>query len=368
MLVLLFVLTGAQMGLSLVADYGRGVVLGDEDEHSSNKGNKNNWSGSSFEGSSYNQPTAMPTETPVILVTEAPTVIVTIEPTLTVAPTEEATVAPTPTSPTATEEQPPTSSTATQESTVTTTLQVNTIDRSTGETVRQIIKKFTPKAVPTPTPTAAPVKVEKVIPEKTANEILSILAAGQSEGEGGTVPEERLRYQVSAKGLVFVGETATGQRRNLSASESETIRQQLERSTALAVEKKDGGSVFTKGQTWALTELPLLIDLKTSSLTTETSTGIKAVAILPDEAIKSALASEAIDGVIPKAGKAEIEMKEAENGRLVYQVEGITKRKILGLIGVTLNETVLVDIQTGRLSVPEKELGRLLYELIALPQ
>ena len=253
-------------------------------------------------------------------------------------------------------------------SVVTTTRQ---IDRSTTETVRQIIKKIgIPQQVPATaekTIEAAPVlqQVDKVVEERTAGEILGELSKIQTQsGESAS----RLRFKFINGVMSFVGETPTGQEANISASDSANLVARLERGTALSViPGKTGEYIFTKGDIRAATDLPLLVDLNNSLLTTETSTGIKTIPLFPDEAIKIAFASRAVDGIYTDKLNSEITFIEAPNGHLVYQINGLSKRKIFGLIPLSLNETAYVDSGNGQVTQPEKSLGQLLVELVAFP-
>lgn len=368
LLVVLFVLTGAQMGLSLVRDYSNGMVLG-EDSHSSNsdkdkKDNKDknddNKGGNKRDSVVTTIPTAVVTST----VTSIPTAI-----------TPTVIITPVPTTPTTVVQSggqvttirvdnAPVEVKSSSGNVVTTT---TAVDRSTGETVRQIISKF---GVNTPAATArlaAPAlrTTVKAVEEKTAGEILRELETLPSQTGGSQV---RLRYKFVNGQMTLVGETDTGEETPLSMSESASVMSKLARSAALEV--KPGGSgelVFTKGQIRAVTGLSLLVDLRTNLLTAETSTGIKTVPLLPDESIKIAFASRVVDGVYSKKNNAEISFSEAENGRLVYQIDGLSKRKLFGLIPMTIRETALVDAANGQVSQPDKSLGKLLVELVAFP-
>lgn len=386
LLVVLFVLTGTQMGLSLVRDYSRGTVLGENSNSSDKdkKDNKDNKDDKDDNERSNNHDTVVPTtavapitatSTPIKVPTTitTPTIIITPEPTVAISEELDST------SPSTTNSEPSGSPTTIQESAsvnipvevksssgnvVTTT---TAVDRGTGETVRQIISKF---GINTPAATvelAAPAlkTTVKAVEEKTAGEILRELETLPSQTGG---PQVRLRYKFVNGQMTLVGETDTGEETPLSMSESAGIMSKLARSAALEV--KPGGSgelVFTKGQIRAVTELSLLVDLRTNLLTAETSTGIKTVPLLPDESIKIAFASRVVDGVYSKKNNAEISFSEAENGRLVYQIDGLSKRRLFGLIPMTIRETALVDAANGQVSQPDKSLGKLLVELVAFP-
>lgn len=362
LLVMFFVLTGTQIGLSLVRDYSNGMVLG-EDSHSSNsnsdkdkKDNKDN-KDKNDDNKGGNKRDSVVTIIPTAVVTS--TVIIT----------------PVPTTPTTVVQSggqvttirvdnAPVEVKSSSGNVVTTT---TAVDRSTGETVRQIISKFGVNTPPATARLAAPAlkTTVKAVEEKTAGEILRELETLPSQTGGSQV---RLRYKFVNGQMTLVGETDTGEETPLSMSESASVMSKLARSAALEV--KPGGSgelVFTKGQIRAVTGLSLLVDLRTNLLTAETSTGIKTVPLLPDESIKIAFASRVVDGVYPKKNNAEISFSEAENGRLVYQIDGLSKRRLFGLIPMTIRETALIDAANGQVSQPDKSLGKLLVELIAFP-
>lgn len=366
LLVVLFVLTGARMVLSQTKEMFSGVVLGENSNSSDKdkKDNKDNKDDNDDNERANEHDTVVPTVTPAEVSTEmtvvaTPTIIITPEPPSTTIPT-------------------PAGSGQTTGSAVGTSVEVksgngvvitttNVVDQSTGETVKQIISKFGVGTSPAPAKLATPAlkMTVKAVEEKTAGEILRELESLPSQTGG---PQVRLRYKFVNGQMTLVGETDTGEETLLSVSESARVMSKLARSAALEV--KPGGSgelVFTKGQIRAVTELSLLVDLRTNLLTTETSTGIKTVPLLPDEATKIAFASKVVDGVYPKKNNAEISFSEAKNGRLVYQIDGLSKRKLFGLIPMTLRETALVDAANGLVSQPDKSLGKLLVELVAFP-
>jgi len=370
LLVALFGLAGVQMVLTQLRE-SAGLVLGE-----SNEGQGKLWNKTVTPTPNVAPPSVLP---PPPVTTVAPTTVA--PPTTVVTPTQTPTVAPvvTPTviitpEPTPMPAQifggytPPISAPVEVKSNsgvvITTT---NVVDRSTNEIVRQIINKIGITTAPAPARVVPPTikTAVKAVEQKTAGEILRELATLPSQSGS---PQVRLRYKFVNGVMTLVSETDTGQEKVLSASESATIIGQLTRSAALEV--RPGGSgemIFTKGQIRAVTELPLLVDLRTNLLTTETSTGIKTVPLLPDEAIKIAFASRVLDGVYPKKSNAEIVFSEAENGHLQYEIAGMSKRKLFGLIRLALNETALVDAGNGQVTQPDKSLGQLLVELIALP-
>jgi hypothetical protein len=358
------------MVLSEFSPKTKGVVLGEESGNKSQRENRNK----------HNETTSVEEEPPVVTVapppevdqpsagTEVPVEVVTVAPTEAVTPTPTIIITPQPTQATTTsDDRTQTATTEVQSSSGVVVTTTSRVDRSTSETVRQIARKLGIRtAVPT-TEVAAPVikQAVKVVEEKTAAEILAELSSVRGET---SVKEVRLRYRFVNGRMTLVGETDTGQESPLTPSESASILARLQRAAALAVAADAPGEmVFTKGQIRAVTNLPLLVDLKTNLLTTETSTGIRAVPLLPDEAIKIAFASRVVDGIYPKKTTAEIEFKEAENGRLIYQINGLSKRKLFGILPITLKETAVIDTSNGQVSQPEKSFGKLLLELIAIP-
>ncbi|MFZ2202306.1 MAG: hypothetical protein WAV56_02805 [Microgenomates group bacterium] len=353
LLVALFVLTGTQMGLSLVRDP-KGTVLGEDDDE---KGNK--WWNKHENVSPTATPTAAPTTqvtttpTTYVLPTATPTVEVTAEPSPTAAPTTQVTVEPTTVTTTPTAEQ-----SSGQATTTTTTSQP-----SAGDTVRTILRQIGLPVSVKPTPTPEPEKIttkEEVINERQAGEILKEL---ESTVGTGVVREVRLRFVADDGGVGLRAEVRAGQGVLLSVAEVTKISETLRLGSGLKVDRGSGTElVFSRGTAKAATNLPLLVDLDSNSLMVETSLGIRNVAVLPDTAVSKAVALGAVTDV---AGEA-MSLIERDDGKIAYRTTGQAARKLFGLFGIKSKQTVEVSAESGRvLPSLTDSLSQTLFNLIA---
>lgn len=349
LLVALFVLTGAQMGLSLARDYSRGAVLGEEDDSANKQSNK--W-WNKHENVSPTPTTQVTAEPSPIAV---PTVQVTTAPTAT--PTVEVTAEPLPT---ATTTQAPVQETAPTAVTTTTTT-----SPSAGETVRTILRQIGLPVRVTPTPAPQPEVItvqEEVVNERQAGEILKEL---ESTVGTGVVREVRLRFVAADGGVGLAAEVKAGQGVLLSAEEATKISETLRLGSGLKVERGSGQElVFSRGTAKASTNLPLLVDLDSNSLMVETSLGIRNVAILPDTAVSKAAALGALTDVQGEA----MNLIERDDGKIAYRTTGQAARKLFGLFGIKAKQTVEVSAESGRvLPSLTDSLGATLFNLVAPP-
>ena len=359
------------MGLSLVRDYSRGTVLGEESDSNNKESNK-------WWNKRENTPTATVTltATPTTPEESAPTA----EPTLTATPTE-VTVSPTPTAATSeelpsvppSEESAPTvtptqstsgeSSSATPEESAPQTT-TTTTSPSVGETVRTILRQIGLPVRVTPTPAPVPEVItvkEEVINERSVGEILKELEATVGTG---VQRQARLRFRATDGAVGLVVEVRSGQSYPLATEESAKISDALRQGSGLSVGRAAAELVVNRGTAKAATSLPLLVDLDSNTLTVETSIGIKTVAILPDTAVTRALAAGALMAVNPE----QIELVERDDGKIAYRMSGQVGRKLFGFFDIKAEKTVDVSAESGRvLPSLTDSLGATLFNLVAPP-
>ena len=175
--------------------------------------------------------------------------------------------------------------------------------------------------------------------------------------------ETVLRFVINDGGVGLMAEVKAGQGVPLAASEAARINESLKMGSGLTIGRgSDTGLVFSRGTATALTDLPLLVDLDSNTLTVETSLGIKDVAILPDTAVTRALAAGALTAVDPE----QIELVERDDGKIAYRMSGLVGRKLFGLFDIKAEKTVDVSVESGRvLSSLTDSLGATLFNLVA---
>jgi len=122
------------------------------------------------------------------------------------------------------------------------------------------------------------------------------------------------------------------------------------------------GFIIQRDNVGAVTEFPILIDLATNTLSINTPAGERDVAVLPDQAIENLLAANIINNLIKSQAlnANEIENIEqvitlgANQGELVYQIQGISNQKLLGLLPVLIEKTVEISAESGQVKSEEE--------------
>lgn len=116
--------------------------------------------------------------------------------------------------------------------------------------------------------------------------------------------------------------------------------------------------IIQRGTAGAVSEFPLSIDLATNTLIINTPSGQKNVAVLPDQAVQNLL----IANIVSRLGGstvvnsfrtgetstlAQVITLGEQNGVPIYEINGISDQKLLGIIPVTIEKTVDVSAETG---------------------
>lgn len=122
-------------------------------------------------------------------------------------------------------------------------------------------------------------------------------------------------------------------------------------------------------------QFPLSVNSATNELVVNTPSGAITVAVLPDEAVANMLAQNVLDHVqTPTADELpnqevgnvqeSLNLKD-RNGELVYEVDGTSDQKVLGLFKVQIHKKAIVSAQTGELVKVDKTFAQTLLDLIS---
>lgn len=134
----------------------------------------------------------------------------------------------------------------------------------------------------------------------------------------------------------------------------------------IKISTESGKPILTKNNVGATSEFPLSIDVITKQLVVNTPAGQKVVTVLPDQALKNLLATGIINSLSSTApsldGIAKLEIK---NDKLVYKVNGLKTRKILGFIPVTTDATAFVSADDGTTVATEQSFISNVVDLIS---
>lgn len=205
-------------------------------------------------------------------------------------------------------------------------------------------------------------KTEEVITPREAGEILKELESVSGADKNNSEVRLRFKPKGGEGGTTLVAEVQVGQDIPLNDREVERIKTTLNHGTDLKVVSTDDGFGFSKGVVNVETKLPLLLDLKNNTLTTEVSTGIKSVSILPDTAIDNALVSSVLSGV---RSTDSVVMVEREDGKLAYRISGDVNRKLFGIFKTKTGKTVEVSAESGRVLPLDTNLGDIILDWLA---
>ena len=134
--------------------------------------------------------------------------------------------------------------------------------------------------------------------------------------------------------------------------------------------------VLQRGATGAISQFPLSIDLATNTLTVTTSTGVKKLVVLPDQAVKNLILANIVNrlggsAVVNAVRTGEVstlaqvvELGE-KNGVPIYEINGISDQKLLGFIPVSIERTVDMSTETGEVISTQTSFGDSLLDLIS---
>lgn len=124
-----------------------------------------------------------------------------------------------------------------------------------------------------------------------------------------------------------------------------------------------------KGKVEAQTQLPLSINPTKQNLTITTSTGDKEVNVLPDQAVESILQTNLMNSIENEANETGIVQKivlKELNSEPVFEIKGVSNKKVLGFIPVAFAKTAFVSAQTGQIIKTDQAFFNKILEAISL--
>ncbi len=186
----------------------------------------------------------------------------------------------------------------------------------------------------------------------------------------------KVRIQREGDRFVIKAENEAGDQQELAADEIIKIDERLEQDR-LKIATESGRLVISRNATFALTDLPISIDLETNELKVTTPAGERVVAILPDQAVQNMLAAnvfdrlnhqtivdEATSGALTSVAEA-IRLGE-KNGIPIYEIRGLRDQRLLGFIPVTTAVNTTVSAATGEVLDVEQSLLDKIIDLISI--
>jgi len=131
-----------------------------------------------------------------------------------------------------------------------------------------------------------------------------------------------------------------------------------------------------KGDTGAVTDFPISVDLATNEVFVTTPTGQKTITVLPEQAIQNliaanivnrlggqAIANEALNNNLTSVSQL-ITLGE-KNGIPVYEINGISDQKLLGFIPVKVEKDLTVSAETGNVLSTNISFGSRILDVLS---
>ncbi len=174
----------------------------------------------------------------------------------------------------------------------------------------------------------------------------------------------------------------------IKAEQEDGTEVELEDDTLFKIEQRLGASgikvatagaqsfLVQSGNTGALTNFPISIDLATNTLIINTPSGQRSVAVLPDQAVQNLIAANIVNRLGGQAVVDEtltnnftsvdqlVTLGE-KNGIPIYEISGISDQRLLGFIPVSLEKEIEVTADTGEVISTNVSLGDRILDLIS---
>lgn len=156
-----------------------------------------------------------------------------------------------------------------------------------------------------------------------------------------------LKYQLQGGKLALVGEDEQGRAMAIDETDmrrTETsVLNRLERRGVVLSLTSDNKLAVRNNKVTAVTDLPIMVDVKTKTLMVSTPDGPMVVTVLPDKALENILDL----GVIASVNTQVIPKIEYVGDEVVYRFGGTKVYKMLGIYQVTVPVTIVVSVNTG---------------------
>lgn len=173
-----------------------------------------------------------------------------------------------------------------------------------------------------------------------------------------------------------------GQEQTIAKENELIIKTEEDQESTTAGKPRDTVIRATNNQKYLITgpiaakiNTPISIDLETRAMTITTPAGTKTVAILPEQAIEKARIAANLTETVnqdwpvtayPKTETEDVLELTTIEDQPVYKVPGVSAKRFLGLIPVSIKKTVIVSAETGDLIDTETSLFNQVLDAITI--
>ncbi len=186
-------------------------------------------------------------------------------------------------------------------------------------------------------------------------------ARGVSLPTGFSLSKEDFKVFVTKEGdqIVVKGQRSDGSEVEIDPEVLTQIKNRLAQNN-IQFDSVQGSSVIERGNIKASTSLPLSINLANNRLIVTTVNGIRTVTVLPDTAVQAILNDQVVSRVQTQGDLIQVSLKDI-SGAPIYEIAGVSDKKILGSLAVRVNKQVWVSAENGQVvQIRENLLNRFL--------
>ncbi|MBI5044422.1 MAG: hypothetical protein HZC02_00670 [Candidatus Levybacteria bacterium] len=186
--------------------------------------------------------------------------------------------------------------------------------------------------------------------------------------------ELKIRYKIINGEIVKKVEDDNGDEVELEDDQLNELEDEVEQELedqGIELSSRSGRPSFKHNNVAALTEFPLSVDVGTNELLVTTSNGVKTIAILPDEALKTIMTQKIVtffdsenSGTPEDDGEASVALKVI-NDKPVYVVSGSKEYKLFALLPVSQKVKAVVSAETGQVVGVEKSFVTNVIDLLS---
>lgn len=226
----------------------------------------------------------------------------------------------------------------------------------------------------------------RTLVETKADETRTEIRLSEEERIRARTKDGRTRIDITSGGIKTRLENRDD-RVVIKVEQEDGTEEELEASTILKIDDRLGSSgikiatsgaeklILQRGNAGAVTDFPLSIDLATNTLTINTASGEREVAVLPDQAVQNLLAANVLSQLVRSnatlageeiTGLEDVIALGEKNGIPVYQIQGVSEQRLLGFIPVLIEKTVTVSAETGEVAGTQQSVVDRVLDAVSL--
>ncbi len=185
----------------------------------------------------------------------------------------------------------------------------------------------------------------------------------------------KTRLEVEDDKVVVKAEQEDGTEVELGEDSIAKIDDKLEKDDIRVATAGASKFLVQKGNTGAVTDFPVSVNLATNTLFVNTPNGQKEITVLPEQAIQNLIKAKVLSGLGTKptvvggntnvSSVNQLVTLSEKNGIPVYDINGVSDQKLFGIIPVKIDKNVVVSAETGNALSIDQSFGSKFLDAIS---